>query len=91
MSTTAGGGAAPAGTAPMSEARKDVIRLLTSVSRFLQIPQANLPSHPVYRVLQKAAIVCFNEDFGPSWISLKFVGFDLVLIVLINELFIYLF
>jgi len=66
MTTAAGGLAVPAGTAtapPVAEDRFDTLRLLAALMTFMEIPDADLATHPVHLVLRKAVICRFDGDF----------------------------
>jgi len=47
----------------MTESRLDTLRLLTALIEKLEIPRANISTHPISLALQKAAILRWNGDF----------------------------
>ena len=63
MSAAAGSVPAPGGGASAAEAQMDMIRLLTVLNWFLEIPDTDLPTHHVCLALRKAALVRWNGGF----------------------------
>jgi len=66
MATTAGRGPAPAGRGPgpvLTESQIDTLRMVTALMNKLEIPRADIYTHPTSLALQKAAILRWNGDF----------------------------
>jgi len=56
---TAGGGPRP----PLTESQLDTLRMVTALVNKLEIPRADVTTHPMTLALQKAAILRWNGDF----------------------------
>ena len=59
MPAAAGRGTGP----PLTESQRDTLQLLTALMNKLEIPRANITTHPITLALQKAAILRWNGDF----------------------------